>query len=83
MTDIVQWLDERAKAVSNMQSPRTDNSYGKAAAEIVRLRKVEEGHNAFVKAQELDSLYVVKKITDLQNEIERLQVEIKSLHGET
>lgn len=40
MSDIVAWLDERAKAVSNLGRPREDNQYGRAAATITQLREL-------------------------------------------
>jgi hypothetical protein len=36
---IVKWLDDMAAVVSNMGRPRSDNHYGRAAAEIEALRE--------------------------------------------
>lgn len=51
LTDIelIRWLDERARAVSNTGNPREDNHYGRAAARIEALARERDGARDEVK----------------------------------
>lgn len=42
MANLLEWLDERAVAVSNIGEPTKDNHYGRAATEIRQLRAIAD-----------------------------------------